>query len=98
MRYILGMGAVFALVGLPASGCCHAPPPHTPAHHLGGYHSAPPQPHQLQGGGVQQYPGAAEMPPTQVPGQHQLQPPAAQQAPIGQVEQVVPDSGPMQAR
>ncbi len=98
MRYILGLGAVFALVGLPASGCCHAPPPHTPAHQFGGYHSAPPQPHQLQDAGVQQYPGATELPPAQVPQQHQYQPPAVQHSPTGEFEQVVPDSSPTQGR
>lgn len=95
MRNILGMGAVFAFVWLSGFGCRQPAPLHPPAHQFGGYHSAPPQPHQLQGAGVQQYPGATEMPPAQVPGQHQVQPPAAQQAPTGQVEQMAPDSGAM---
>ncbi|MFW5692838.1 MAG: hypothetical protein ACOCWL_01345 [Thermoguttaceae bacterium] len=97
MRYILSLGTVFALVWLPAVGC-QQPSPQPPAHQFGGYHSSPSQPHQLQGGGVQQYPGAAEMPPAQDSGQQQFQPPAAHGSSTGEVEQGMPGSSPTQAQ
>lgn len=96
MRYVLGVGAVFALVWLPASGCCQPPPPHSPASQFGGYHGAPVQPHspQSSGAAVQQYSGGTEMPSSQVPGQHQFQPPAGQGPSTNGAEHPAPGSPP----
>ncbi len=100
MKYILGLSAAFALAltWLPATGCCQPPPPHTPAHQFGGFPGQPVQPQHPQspGGGIQQYPGSTEMPPSQPPGGGEFQPPVQHHSPGGEIQSPVPDSGPIQ--